>query len=101
MIPFFTDHGPAHCHGVEDLLNRIIFPPELNPDDPRMLVPTPEEAMYLLAAAWVHDIGMIYGLFPGETWTGRFVGSSTAKITSGGLQGSSALGGRSSVIGMM
>jgi translation initiation factor 2B subunit (eIF-2B alpha/beta/delta family) len=67
MIPFFTDHGPLHCHRVEDILNRIVFLAEFNLDDPRMFSPTPEEAMYLLAAAWVHDIGMIYGIFPGET----------------------------------
>ena len=65
MIPFFTDHGPDHSKRVEAILDQIVFPAEFNPDDPRTFLPTPEEAMYLLAAAWVHDIGMIYGLFPG------------------------------------
>ena len=67
MIPFFTDHGPAHCQKVEEILDTVLFPPTLDPSDPRAFCPNPEEAMYLLAAAWLHDIGMIYGIFPNET----------------------------------
>jgi len=70
MIPFFTDHGPAHCARVERILDQILFPPGFDWQDPRLFKPTPEEAMYLLSAAWVHDIGMVYGIFPGETLDG-------------------------------
>ena len=61
MIPFFTDHGPSHCDRVERILNQIIFPHDFDPEDPCIFLPSPEEALYLLSAAWVHDIGMIYG----------------------------------------
>jgi len=67
LMPFFTDHGPAHCKKVEEILDTVLFPATLDPSDPRVFYPNPEEAMYLLSAAWLHDIGMIYGIFPNET----------------------------------
>lgn len=62
-LPFFTSHGTGHCQAVEAFLIEILS----NGNDPNKdFIPNPEEAMYLLAGAWVHDIGMMYGIFPGE-----------------------------------
>lgn len=68
--PFYTDHGPNHCEKVEEILNKLIFGVTANG---KAFNPTPEEAMYLLAAIWLHDIGMIYGIFPGENLEGEDV----------------------------
>ena len=66
IVPFFTDHGPSHFQKVAAILNKIIFPVPPESLDSRAFCPTPEEAMYLLAATWLHDIGMIYGIFDDE-----------------------------------
>lgn len=63
LIPYFTDHSPAHLQAVEDLLDRLIFG---GSSDRATFTPTPEEAMYLLSAVWLHDIGMYYGILPNE-----------------------------------
>lgn len=63
-LPYFTPHGVSHCKAVEECLNKIIWgTEESNEDD---FVPSPKEAMYVLSAAWLHDIGMMYGIFDGE-----------------------------------
>ena len=63
-LPYFTDHGIEHCKGVETHLDKILFGNQaLGAKD---FVPTREEAMYLLAAACLHDVGMIYGIFDNE-----------------------------------
>jgi len=67
-LPYFTPHGESHCQTVERYLDQIIWGTEkerliLGEHD---FVPTPEEAMYLLSAAWLHDIGMMYGIFDHE-----------------------------------
>ncbi|MHC4526451.1 MAG: HD domain-containing protein [Planctomycetota bacterium] len=63
-LPYFTGHGVEHCAAVERYLDEIIWgtdrPSEYD------VIPSPEEAMYLLSAAWLHDIGMMYGIFNGE-----------------------------------
>ena len=66
IVPFFTDHGPHHFQRVAEILNKIIYPVQPGSLDSRAFIPTPEEAMYLLAATWLHDIGMIYGIFDDE-----------------------------------
>ena len=66
IVPFFTDHGPSHFQKVAEILNRLLFPVPPESLDSRAFLPTPEEAMYLLAATWLHDIGMIYGIFDDE-----------------------------------
>ena len=66
IVPFFTDHGPHHFQRVAEILNKIIYPVQPGLLDSRAFIPTPEEAMYLLAATWLHDIGMIYGIFDDE-----------------------------------
>ena len=63
-LPYFTIHNGGHSAAVENLLDQIIWGGGQLGD--RDFVPTPEEAMYLLSAAWLHDIGMLYGIFPGE-----------------------------------
>jgi hypothetical protein len=65
--PFFTDHGPNRSRNVEAILDNIVFG---SASGGSAFSPTPEEAMYLLGATWLHDIGMIYGIFPGETLEG-------------------------------
>ena len=63
-LPYFTEHGEEHCKYVEQYLSDIIWGEK---EDSRFdFDPTPEEAMYLLSAAWLHDIGMMYGIFDGE-----------------------------------
>lgn len=67
-LPYFTEHSAIHCESVEKYLNQIIWGTEkeclvLSEHD---FVPTPEEAMYLLSATWLHDIGMVYGIFESE-----------------------------------
>ena len=62
-LPFFTPHGTLHCQAVEDFLNEIL---SAGSDPNKDFIPNPEEAMYLLSVAWIHDIGMMYGVFPGE-----------------------------------
>jgi translation initiation factor 2B subunit (eIF-2B alpha/beta/delta family) len=78
LPPFFNDHGLVHFQSVSNLLSQMIFGPD--PQEPgyspdyaktllsglRAFVHTPEEAMYLLSAAWLHDIGMVYGIFDNE-----------------------------------
>jgi hypothetical protein len=63
-LPYFTPHGDSHSKAVESYLEQIIW--GAGPLGPNDFVPTPEEAMYLLAAAWLHDIGMLYGIRDGE-----------------------------------
>lgn len=49
--PHYTDHGSAHCEGVEAKLNELIpddFKKELNE----------YEIFFLLSAVWLHDVGM-------------------------------------------
>ena len=62
-LPFFTPHGISHCQAVEGFMNEILSAgSDLNKD----FIPNSEEAMYLLSAARIHDIGMMYGIFSGE-----------------------------------
>lgn len=65
VIPFFTDHSPSHFIRIEKYVNEILFP-KGHPDqsDQWMFIPSVEEAMYLLSAVWLHDIGMICGILP-------------------------------------
>ena len=70
LPPFFTDHGPSHSWKVEAILDNLVFGVAANG---KAFDPTAEEAMYLLAATWLHDIGMIYGIFPGENLEGKDV----------------------------
>lgn len=62
-LPYFTNHQFEYCKAVEHSLDRIIFEKPVEKD----FIPTKEEALFLLAAAWLHDIGMIYGIFEGES----------------------------------
>jgi len=51
-LPFFTTHGPEHNQAVVSLLARML---------PQMLKQelTELESFLLLAAAWLHDVGML------------------------------------------
>lgn len=51
----FTPHGPEHSKSIEDIMHRLI------PRD-RYKELTERERFYLLAAAWVHDLGMLRGI---------------------------------------
>ena len=68
LMPFYTDHGEGHCQRVEEIVDQIVLGPPgaRHAVDDHAFVPTPEEATYLLSAIWLHDIGMIYGIFPDE-----------------------------------
>ena len=59
QLRWFTPHGPAHCREVENLIHRLI------PGD-RHLRLTHSEKYFLLGSAWLHDLGMIRGIFPGD-----------------------------------
>lgn len=63
-LPYFTAHAANHCRLVESYLDMLIFGGGLAAE--QAFVPTPEEAMYLLSAAWLHDLWMVYGIFEGE-----------------------------------
>ena len=63
-LPYFTDHGIEHCKNVETHLDKILFGGPASGE--KDFIPSAEEAMYLLSAAYLHDIGMIYGIFDGE-----------------------------------
>jgi hypothetical protein len=63
-LPYFTKHDASHCAAIEKYLNQIIWGG--GKPGQHDFAPTAEEAMYLLSAAWLHDIGMIYGLFENE-----------------------------------
>jgi translation initiation factor 2B subunit (eIF-2B alpha/beta/delta family) len=54
--PWFTFHDASHNQKVEEMLFKII------PADKVELL-SQEEWFYLLAAAWLHDLGMILSLF--------------------------------------
>jgi translation initiation factor 2B subunit (eIF-2B alpha/beta/delta family) len=50
-LPHYTPHGKTHCQAVENLIHRLI------PGD-RYKKLKIEERFYLLASAWLHDVGM-------------------------------------------
>ncbi|MCU7866437.1 MAG: HD domain-containing protein [Candidatus Thiodiazotropha sp. (ex Lucinoma borealis)] len=50
-LPFYTPHGPDHCEMVEDLIHRLL------PGDSYKNLEE-KERFFLLAAAWLHDLGM-------------------------------------------
>ena len=52
----FTPHGPEHSKSVEDIIHRLI------PNKNLFKRLTERERFYLLASAWLHDIGMIWGI---------------------------------------
>jgi hypothetical protein len=58
-LPWFTFHGPSHSFNVEMMLYELI------PVDRRCEL-CGDEWYYLLAAAWLHDVGMIYPLLKGD-----------------------------------
>lgn len=59
-LPFYTPHGKDHCQKVEDLMHRLI-PKEKYTDLEEI------ERFYLLASAWLHDIGMLRSVSK-EAW---------------------------------
>jgi hypothetical protein len=60
----FTPHETSHCQALENYADQIIWGSgALGPND---FLPTAEEAMYLLSAIWLHDIGMLYGIMDGK-----------------------------------
>ncbi len=66
-LPFYTEHGEGHCKAVESFLDKIIWKNGDGVlDEKHDFIPSPEEAMYLLSATWLHDIGMWYGIFDNE-----------------------------------
>lgn len=62
QVKFFTPHGVAHCQAVEDLIHHLI-PGE------SYLKFSEDERFFLLASAWLHDIGMIRGIMGDEDAT--------------------------------
>lgn len=64
LLPYYTEHGSAHCGAVEKYLNEIIW--QRKEKSRYDFIPNEEEAMYLLSATWLHDIGMWYGLWDDE-----------------------------------
>ena len=66
-LRFYTEHGAVHCTAVEEFLERIIWKNgDEEFDEDHDFVPSAEEAMYLLSAVWLHDIGMWYGILDNE-----------------------------------
>lgn len=61
-LPFYTEHGIEHSEKIEEYLDKIIFRNGNGRFTNKEFRPSPEEAMYLLSAAWMHDIGMWIGI---------------------------------------
>lgn len=55
-LKHFTPHGEDHCCAVEDIIHRLI-PGVMHEDI------SEGEKFFLLASAWLHDIGMLRGIF--------------------------------------
>ncbi|SHG34994.1 hypothetical protein SAMN02745206_03722 [Desulfacinum infernum DSM 9756] len=55
----YTPHGPEHFERVENIIHRLI--PGDKVEKLKM-----RERFYLLASAWIHDVGMLRGLFGDE-----------------------------------
>jgi len=51
-LPYYTPHGPEHFQSVEDLIHKLI-------SGDRYAKLSMKERFYLLAAAWLHDLGML------------------------------------------
>jgi len=49
-LAYYTTHGPSHSYAVENLIYKLI---------PGFINLREEERFYLLASAWLHDIGML------------------------------------------
>ena len=60
-LAYYTPHGPKHFKMVEDNLHKLI------PDKDAVNCFEEEERFYLLASAWLHDIGM-YRSVAKEVW---------------------------------
>ncbi|MCP4264907.1 MAG: tetratricopeptide repeat protein, partial [Candidatus Brocadiaceae bacterium] len=52
-LPFYTPHGPDHCQAVENIIHRLI------PEKEHYNQLEEQERFYLLASAWLHDLGMM------------------------------------------
>jgi translation initiation factor 2B subunit (eIF-2B alpha/beta/delta family) len=59
QLKWFTPHGKEHCEAVENILHQLI------PEDCEENL-TEDEKFFLLASAWLHDIGMLRGIFGEE-----------------------------------
>ena len=55
-LPFYTPHGIQHCSAVENLIHRLI------PGEKYKELAL-KERFYLLAAAWLHDLGMLKNVY--------------------------------------
>lgn len=55
QLKWFTPHGEMHCRAVETMLHRLI-------PGKRHKKLSEDEKFFLLASAWLHDIGMLRGL---------------------------------------
>ncbi|ATW24292.1 HD domain-containing protein [Candidatus Formimonas warabiya] len=61
--PYYTPHGPDHCKAVEGFIHRLI--PDYTHE--KLLE---EERFYLLASAWLHDLGMLRSVAE-DVWKGE------------------------------
>ncbi|GAB5440113.1 MAG: hypothetical protein Fues2KO_04620 [Fuerstiella sp.] len=68
-LPHYTDHSSNHMRRIEEALDRMLFPREDQSASLASFDPTPAEAAFLLASVWLHDIGMVYGIFEDEKAT--------------------------------
>lgn len=55
-LKHFTPHGEDHCRAVEDILHRLI------PGNMHKRL-SEAEKFFLLSSAWLHDVGMLRGIF--------------------------------------
>ncbi len=55
-LPFYTPHGIQHCSAVENLIHRLI------PEEKYKKLSL-KERFYLLASAWLHDLGMLKNVY--------------------------------------
>lgn len=58
LHPLFTLHGPQHSEQVELIIGHILAPEHPEHHDLKDILNS-EQLLYLLASAWLHDVGMI------------------------------------------
>lgn len=59
QIQYYTPHGIEHCQAVEDIMHKLI-PGECHKNLGE------SEKFFLLGSAWLHDVGMLRGIFPNQ-----------------------------------
>jgi len=68
QLKWYTPHGESHYLAVENRIFELIPSESNDPSDekPPYMQLTESERFFLLTSAWIHDIGMIRGIFSND-----------------------------------